>query len=86
MAIKADIIGNNRGFLIFYKKEESEMNIWVPSKRYCQNCGEKIIGFRDNKGGLKLTCPYCFTFYNCKKISRRKEKVEVVAPKNQTIK
>ena len=61
------------------------MEEWKVSERYCQNCCTKIKGYRSIKGVVKLTCPKCGVAYKSKQVSRRKEVVEVTAPKGETI-
>ena len=59
------------------------METWSPSTRFCQNCGKKIIGYRNKEGLIKVQCPYCNVRYVCKKKSRRKEVVEIIAPNGE---
>lgn len=59
------------------------MEEWTPTTRFCSNCGKKIIGYRNKDGQLKVQCPYCKVVYISKKMSRRKERVEIIAPNGQ---
>ena len=47
--------------------------------------GKKIIGYRNKDGLLKMQCPYCRVVYVSRKMSRRKEVVEVTAPQGQVL-
>lgn len=53
--------------------------------RYCRNCGQKMIGFRDANGLLKLKCPRCNSVSVSRKITRRHEDVQEYAPPGQVI-
>ncbi len=59
------------------------MEDWTPTSRFCSNCGKKIIGYRNKDGLLKMQCPHCRAMYVSRKISRRKEVVEITAPKGE---
>ena len=59
------------------------MEKWTPVARFCSNCGKKIIGYRSSDGLLKVQCQYCGVVYVSKRISRRKERVEITAPEGQ---
>ena len=59
------------------------MEKWTPTARYCSNCGKKIIGYRNGEGMLKVQCQYCGVLYVSKRINRRKERVEIIAPEGQ---
>ena len=59
------------------------MGNWTPTERFCSHCGKKRIGYRNEDGLLKVECPYCKVVYVSKKINRRKERVEIYAPKRQ---
>lgn len=69
------------------KKKRQRSNLWESeiSERFCQNCGRKIKGYRNKNGAVKVSCPICDTFYNCQKISRRKEIVEINAPQGNEL-
>ena len=59
------------------------MKEWVPTKRFCSNCGKKITGYRNKDGILKVQCPYCKVTYVSLKKSRRREIVEIIAPSGE---
>ncbi len=56
-----------------------------PELRYCRNCGQKILGFRNAEGLLKLQCPRCRACSVSRTITRRHEEVQEYAPKGQII-
>lgn len=56
-----------------------------PEFRYCRNCGQKIVGFRNAEGLLKLQYPRCKACSVSKVITRRHEEVQEYAPKGQGI-
>jgi len=56
-----------------------------PERRYCRNCGQVILGFRDAEGYLRLTCPKCKAVSISKIMSRRHEVVQEYAPPGQII-
>ncbi len=58
---------------------------WIAIKRYCQNCGKLMIGYKGSDDMVKMECSSCHTCYVSKRISRRKERVEITAPKGQII-
>ncbi len=54
-------------------------------KVVCNNCFEKIIGFRDETGLLKYQCPKCGTVTVSKVVGRRHIQLDVYAPKGQEL-
>ncbi len=58
---------------------------WIAIKRYCQNCGKLMIGYKSSDGMVKMECGNCHTYYVSKRISRRKERVEITAPPGQIL-
>lgn len=36
-----------------------EFSNLVPVKMYCFNCGHKIIGYKDDSGGVRISCDRC---------------------------
>ena len=53
---------------------------WSVSKRICINCGKQIVGYRDAKGLVKISCPRCGLSMVSKLISRRHERIDIYAP------
>ena len=51
-------------------------NTWKPTKRLCTNCGQVIIGYRNDKGLVKLQCPKCGLVMVSKRMSRRHERID----------
>lgn len=80
------IIKNTIGKVYFeIGGEDFKMEDWKACERYCQNCGKKIKGYRNIKGVVKMSCPRCGVLYVSKRVSRRKEVVEVTAPRGEDI-
>ncbi len=69
------------------KKETAIMNSSKKQQqvRYCRNCGQKIIGYRDEDGMLRLKCPRCNAVSVSRKVTRRHEDVQEYAPPGQVI-
>lgn len=55
-------------------------NEWRPVVRRCRNCGQKITGFQNAKGLVKVTCPKCGSCSVSRMISRRHERCDTYAP------
>lgn len=53
---------------------------WSVSKRICVNCGKQIVGYRDAKGLVKISCPQCGLSMVSKLISRRHERIDIYVP------
>lgn len=56
---------------------------WERINKICHNCGEKLAGYRDKNGLLKLQCPVCHACMICKNFSRRHERIDVFAPPDE---
>lgn len=60
-------------------------NTWKPTKRLCTNCGQVIIGYRNDKGLVKLQCPKCGLVMVSKRMSRRNERIDITPPPGEYI-
>ena len=56
---------------------------WKCAVLFCVNCAEKIIGFRNKEGKVKVECPKCGARYVSQKKGRRHEQIDVYAPVGQ---
>jgi len=56
---------------------------WKPAYMYCMNCAEKVVGFRNKEGKVKIECPKCGVKYVSQRKSRRHETIDVYAPAQQ---
>lgn len=56
------------------------MQEWKPVKRHCRNCGEKVVGFKNKQGVVKVSCPRCGVCSVSKMIDRRHERCDTYAP------
>lgn len=56
---------------------------WKPAVMYCVNCAEKIVGYRNADGKVKVECPRCGVKYVSQRKSRRHEQIDVYAPVGQ---
>ena len=61
------------------------MEEWKTTRRHCQNCGEIVTGSRNEKGIVKLLCPRCGLCMINKRVSRRREQVDVIVPSGKYI-
>jgi hypothetical protein len=52
---------------------------WVPTKRYCYNCGRLLHSFRMGDNTAKFACTCGVRIYSTIK-ARRKEEVQVYLP------
>ena len=50
---------------------------------YCCNCGTKITSIRNEDGYYKAKCPKCGSCSVRKIMSRRRDVIEIIAPKGQ---
>ena len=57
----------------------------TPVFGYCRNCGQKIMGYRNDEGVLKVECPFCHTRYVSREKSRRHIVEDIYAPKGQEL-
>ena len=57
----------------------------TPVYGFCRNCGQKIMGYRNGNGLLKVECPFCRTRYVSKEKSRRHIEEHIYAPKGEEI-
>ena len=60
-------------------------NNWGQSVRICNNCGERVAGYKNKNGLLKIQCPACGVFIVYKRISRRHERIDVFVPPSEAI-
>ena len=60
-------------------------NEWKPTKRLCTNCGQLIVGYRNEKGFVKLQCPKCGLVMVSKRMSRRHERIDITPPSGEYI-
>ncbi len=56
-----------------------------PVLGYCRNCGQKIMGYRNVEGLLKIECPFCHTRYVSQQKSRRHIIEDIYAPTGEEI-
>ncbi len=54
-------------------------------KVFCHNCKADIMAYRNDKGIMKYVCPKCGAVNISKPMSRRKIKIELIAPYDQVI-
>ena len=47
----------------------------VPVQMYCPNCGHKLIGYKDDKGGTRIVCDRCKVVMYSKQMSKKKETI-----------
>ena len=57
----------------------------MPVFGYCRNCGQKIMGYRNSDGVLKVECPFCHTRYVSVEKSRRHIVEDIYAPPGEEI-
>jgi len=53
----------------------------VPVQMYCPNCGHKVIGYKDDKGGTRISCDRCRVVIYSKHHAQKKETVIRVVAK-----
>lgn len=58
---------------------------WNPVRRRCVNCGSEVVGYRNEKDCVKLRCTKCGLVMVSKRMSRRRECIEVIAPPGEII-
>ncbi len=56
---------------------------WKPTMMYCPNCGNLVVGSRNDKGMAKLKCRVCCLSIVSKQKTRRHETVDLYAPAGQ---
>lgn len=53
---------------------------WRPIQRYCPNCGQKVIGFKNGNNTVKMQCQRCGIVMVSSRKSRRTETIDITAP------
>lgn len=56
------------------------MQRWKTVRRYCRNCGEVVIGYRDTKGKVTAVCSHCGATVISWQLNRRCERCNTYAP------
>lgn len=59
--------------------------MWQFVKRRCWNCGNEVVGFRNDKGCVKFRCQKCGLIMVSKRMSRRRERVDIFTPPGEII-
>ena len=52
---------------------------WLQVQMFCPNCGQKLIGFRNANGLVKIQCPRCGIVVVGRRMSRRHKRLDVMA-------
>ncbi len=58
---------------------------WKPTRRHCINCGQVLTGYRNENGLVKLQCARCGLVMVSKRISRRRERIDITPPHGEQI-
>ena len=58
---------------------------WKPTKRRCANCGQLVVGFRNERRVVKLECSHCGLVMVSKRMSRRHERIDIYPPEGEQI-
>ena len=53
---------------------------WKPYYCFCPNCGQKIHGYRDNEGVIKMRCVRCSVVTVRSIMGRRHNRLDIYAP------
>ncbi len=62
----------------------AELNIeWQPFPMFCSNCGNRLTGYRNSEGLIKIECGRCHSISVRKSIGRRHNRIDIYAPKGQ---
>lgn len=54
-------------------------------KILCHKCLKQVVGYKDENGLIKVTCPYCGTKMVSKRINRRQIEIKLIAPKGMEL-
>ena len=60
-----------------------EDNSWRPLSWYCSNCGQLVTAYQNSKGEFKVACPKCRSVMVRTPKGRRRDTIELYAPKGQ---
>lgn len=60
-----------------------EFSNLTPVTMYCPNCGHKVIGYKDESGGIRIQCDKCKVVLFGKHRKAKKETVIRVIPDNR---
>lgn len=47
---------------------------------YCPNCGQKVVGYKGEDGGIRITCPRCRAVIFSKLHTKKELKMRVINP------
>jgi NADH pyrophosphatase NudC (nudix superfamily) len=53
---------------------------WKPYYCFCPNCGQKIHGYRENEGAIKMRCIRCSAVTVRTIMGRRHNRFDIYAP------
>lgn len=56
---------------------------WVPFSWHCPNCGAKVIGYKNEKGTIKVECTRCRVVMVRTFKGRRHDTIDIYAPKGE---
>ena len=67
----------NSPFMCRWDFGEVNMNYEMskPVSLYCPNCGHKLTGYKDDKGGTRIVCDRCKVVMYSKQMSKKKETI-----------
>lgn len=53
---------------------------WMPYRCYCPNCGNLLVGYKNNEGTVKYSCDKCLVHVVRREKSRRRVLFETIPP------
>ena len=60
-----------------------EDDSWRPLSWHCSNCGTLVTAYQNSKGEFKVACPNCRAVMVRIQKGRRRDTIELYAPKGQ---
>lgn len=57
---------------------------WRPFISYCPNCSNKLVGFPDESGMVRIRCRKCMAEVKRKRLGRKHDRLDLYAPEGMT--
>lgn len=57
---------------------------WRPYRCYCPNCSTLVVGYKNELGTCRISCPVCEVKIVRKPMGRRHDRIDIYAPEGQT--
>lgn len=66
------------------QKKDADSMQWRPYRCYCPNCSTLVVGYKNELGICRISCPVCEVKIVRKPMGRRHDRIDIYAPEGQT--